>query len=189
MPVGNPVAIADRLAGELDAAGVPYAIGGAICLAVWGVPRATKDVDINIFVDERNLDPALAAFTRAGCTFVADEARRRAALRGDMVLYDGDTRVDVFVAFHPIHAEIERRRVRAPLPTGREVHVLAARDLVLFKVLFDRAKDWLDIERLAIVQGADLDGDALLADLASLLDDDPRIARLRGLIEKVRGTG
>lgn len=44
------------IARALDAAGLPNALGGAIALAAWGVPRATVDVDINAFVDDEDLD-------------------------------------------------------------------------------------------------------------------------------------
>ena len=32
--------------GALDAANVPYALVGGIAVAVWGSPRATKDIDL-----------------------------------------------------------------------------------------------------------------------------------------------
>jgi hypothetical protein len=34
------------LAQALDEAGIPNALGGAIALAAWGIPRATVDMDI-----------------------------------------------------------------------------------------------------------------------------------------------
>lgn len=42
---------AQSLADALHAADIPYAIGGALALAVAGVPRGTADVDLNVFVD------------------------------------------------------------------------------------------------------------------------------------------
>mgnify|MGYP002528120789 CR=1 FL=1 len=59
-------AIAAQLASALDAAAVPYAIGGAIAYGVWGDPRGTHDVDINLFVRGAGLEPALDALARAG---------------------------------------------------------------------------------------------------------------------------
>jgi hypothetical protein len=46
----TPVELARRLADALEAAGVPYALGGALAFNPYGPPRATKDVDINIFL-------------------------------------------------------------------------------------------------------------------------------------------
>lgn len=39
-------ALLDALATSLDAAGIPYAVCGALALAVHGHPRATKDIDL-----------------------------------------------------------------------------------------------------------------------------------------------
>lgn len=36
-------------------ADIPYALGGALALGVWGVPRGTLDVDVNVFVAEARL--------------------------------------------------------------------------------------------------------------------------------------
>lgn len=46
---------AQLIAGALEAEGVPYAIGGALALAIAGVPRGTVDVDVNVFVGEERL--------------------------------------------------------------------------------------------------------------------------------------
>ena len=42
----NPVAVARRLAYTLEAAGLPYAIGGALALSYYTPPRGTVDADI-----------------------------------------------------------------------------------------------------------------------------------------------
>jgi hypothetical protein len=43
---------AQQIAVALEQARLPYAIGGALALAIAGVPRGTADVDLNVFVDE-----------------------------------------------------------------------------------------------------------------------------------------
>jgi hypothetical protein len=54
------VEIARDLADVLEQRGLPYAIGGALALAFYSPPRATIDVDVNIFVSPaRVLDTAL----------------------------------------------------------------------------------------------------------------------------------
>ena len=51
------------IADALGAAGIPYALGGALALAVAGVPRGTRDVDVNVFVA---LDALGGAHARRG---------------------------------------------------------------------------------------------------------------------------
>jgi len=41
-----------RIAASLDAAGIPFAVGGAITLNYYIEPRATRDIDLNVFVPE-----------------------------------------------------------------------------------------------------------------------------------------
>ena len=52
--------VARRLADRLDENGIPYAIGGALALGVWGAPRNTVDVDISVFVDPADLERLFA---------------------------------------------------------------------------------------------------------------------------------
>ena len=59
---------------------------------------------------------------------------------------------------------------------------LAADDLAVFKIFFNRTKDWADVE--AMHEAGSLDTDALLATVLSLLGaDDVRTQRLRQLLE------
>ena len=46
---------AQRIADVLEAAQIPYAIGGALALAIAGVPRGTADVDVNVFVPDQRV--------------------------------------------------------------------------------------------------------------------------------------
>ena len=50
----------------LDESGVEYALVGALAVAVWGAPRATKDIDL--LVRKEDLSRALAAVRTRGFT-------------------------------------------------------------------------------------------------------------------------
>jgi hypothetical protein len=57
------------------------------------------------------------------------------------------------------------------------VRVLCAEDLAIFKAVFDRPKDWVDIDSMDEANA--LDRSVASARLAGILDAaDPRIARL-----------
>ena len=62
---------------------------------------------------------------------------------------------------------------------GRSINVLSAEDLAVFKALFDRTKDWADIE--AMIQSKSIDLYVAADRLGGLLGDDPRVERLRTL--------
>jgi hypothetical protein len=53
----DPLAAAIAIAKAFDAHGVPYAIGGALAYGYWAVPRATLDIDVNVFVPRDGLGP------------------------------------------------------------------------------------------------------------------------------------
>lgn len=57
------------------------------------------------------------------------------------------TPVDVFLPQHEFHAVAASRVETVPLLDAR-VPILSATDLTVFKALFDRLKDWADIEEL-----------------------------------------
>ena len=70
-------------------------------------------------------------------------------------------------------------RIRAVPFAGRTIRVLCAEDLAVFKVLFDRPKDWVDIDEM--VAAGTLDRSTASRRLADVLGaDDPRVDRLRG---------
>jgi hypothetical protein len=61
------------LVAELEAAAVPYAVAGAVALAVHGVPRATADIDL--LVPEESVEAALAVARRRGFMLAAAPMR------------------------------------------------------------------------------------------------------------------
>ena len=76
----GPVAVA--VVEALKAAGLSYAVGGALALGVWGVPRSTTDVDIDAFISEERYKERLDApggFSRSSCS--AATGRRFPAAR------------------------------------------------------------------------------------------------------------
>lgn len=160
----------------LDAAGIPHAFGGAIALAYCtGEPRATIDLDINIFVPHTQPDEAIAALPES---VAITRANRGELLRiGQTRAWWDDTPIDLFFANHPFHATA-RERVRWVPFADTEIPVLDCTSLAVFKAFFNRTKDWADLEAMA--EAGQLDTDAVGGFLTDLLGkDDPRLARLR----------
>ncbi len=92
----DPVAAAtDAIVRQFEASGIPYALGGALALAYWAEPRATRDVDLNVFVAERLADTVVGALQAAGCTVDAAAACARVRERGDLMARFDSIRVDL----------------------------------------------------------------------------------------------
>lgn len=155
----DPIELARQVADALEAASIPYAIGGALALGYWTTPRGTADVDLNVFVgaDEVELvDRALDALGSIGVVLDHEVAKKEIAEGGVVRGWVGRTAVDAFFDSIPLHREAARRAVIRPL-AGRPARILAAEDLSVLKMLFFRGKDVVDVERLLVSCGDRLD--------------------------------
>jgi len=174
---GKVVAI-DR---ALAAAKVPHAIGGAIALAYYAEPRATVDVDVNVFVPTDRWPDVRAALAPLGVDVVLDELAL--SRDGQVRLWWDRNPVDLFFSYDPFHDEMEGATRRVPF-AGARIPILAPEHLVICKAMFDRPKDWLDIEAILVVTEP-LDVEAIEAWVRRLAGDaDPRVTKLHQLIAR-----
>lgn len=175
--------LADRLLAIHEAlvdSGVPHAFGGAIALAYCtGEPRATIDLDINIFLPHDHAAGALAALPREVKLTAAN--RRELATSGQTRAWWDTTPVDLFFDTHPFHTVAASRAREVPF-AGHTIPVLDCTSLAVFKAMFSRTKDWADLEAMA--EAGQLDSLAVGAFLSDLLGDDPRLTRLAALGRK-----
>lgn len=166
------------LVAALDRTGRDYAIGGAIALGAWAAPRATKDIDVTLWCTEDEVREALVELVEAGAAGDVDALVRQSAERGLAVMSWRGIRLDVFTPSIDFYEEALRRRVLRDLPFIGKVWILSAEVLAVFKLLFNRPKDWVDIASLVGVQGSALDKSWVRAQLVSMVgEEDERIAR------------
>lgn len=159
----------------LSAVGVAHAFGGAVALAYCtDDPRATRDIDVNAFVPATAPELVLAALPPS--VVVPAGTAGRIADDGQVRLWWDDTPVDLFFDYAPLHEQAARGVRQVPF-AGRRIPVLGAVELVLFKALFDRPKDWVDIA--AVVSNDAVDLECVLVGLVGA--DDPRVARWESL--------
>lgn len=176
-PDDSVPAVVERLRGVLEASGVTYAFGGAIALAAWSEPRATADVDVILWLDpEAEIERAIELVRSAGVDVDERAARAGARDRGMFAGRVGATRVDVFVPSIPFYEEAARRRVRTQIG-AHDAWVHSAEVLAVFKMLFFRPKDLLDVQRMLEVRGSSFDRAFVRNALFEILGDDARIAK------------
>ena len=159
----------------LEQAGIAHAFGGALALAYYAEPRTTVDVDLNVFLTAEHAGEVAAVLGPLGVDI--------SPLQGTALARDGQVRcrwgrtpVDLFFAYDRLHDAM--RAQASPVPFGSDtIPILGAEHLVVCKAVFNRPKDWLDIEQvLATVDGFDT-ADAL-AELERLLgEQDARVMR------------
>jgi hypothetical protein len=140
--VGRIVAVHEML----DGLGVDHQFGGAIALAWYRDPRATTDVDLNITLAPSQAGPVLEALRRLGVTVTS--ADQEVIARDGQARLDWDGRyLDVFFATLDFHQRIADWCRSVPLASG-EIPIMAPEHLVVCKAVFDRPKDWVDIDAI-----------------------------------------
>jgi hypothetical protein len=96
----------------------------------------------------------------------------------------GPMRVDVFLPSIPFAFEAERTRRRQTLE-GEQIWVLSAEAIAIFKLLFFRPKDVIDLERLVAVQGTNIDVSYVRRHMVEMMgEDDERVRRWDALVEQ-----
>jgi hypothetical protein len=159
----------------LKAHSLPHAFGGAIALAYCvEEPRGTRDLDVNIFVDASDAARALEALPDG--VRVSKDDIKTVKREGQTRLFWDGVPVDVFLNNLPLHEEVASGVLWVPL--GEEqIPVLDCASLVVFKSLFNRARDWGDIEEVAEATPSDVE--AAVKTVAELVgEDDPSYRRL-----------
>jgi len=163
---------------------VPHAFGGAISLAYHAEPRATIDIDVNVFVPVDRVDEILYLLRRLG----ADTQTATAAVARDgqvRVMWD-NTPIDLFFSYDPFHEAAERAAATVPF-ANHAIRVLSATHLSVCKAVFDRPKDWVDIEAMVDL-GAHIDTAEALRWVGRIAgDEDPRYERLAALLSRTSG--
>ena len=164
----------------LDSVGLPHQFGGAIALAWYRNPRATTDIDINLTVPPEAAGPVLRALALLGVA-ITPEDRAAIAVDGQARLDWGGSYLDVFFATMDLHFEMaERARVVRFGPV--EMPILAPEDLIICKAVFDRPKDWLDIEEM-LLWGTEVDSARALGWVGDILGrQSGQYARLNQLL-------
>lgn len=182
MATTDPLSLTARVMDALIAANIPCAIGGSIALQVSGYARGTLDGDVNVFLPMDNCRPALDALAAAGFAIDPNDAESVAAERGDGRFYEDGIRMDLFFNSIPLHADAALR-TRLLWLGDRQFPALSPEDLVVLKALFNRAKDWTDIERIIAAMGTAFDAEYCRKQLARHAgDDDPSVAQLDRLV-------
>ena len=176
----NRLALPEKvLAVDRALVAVPHAFGGALALAYWAEPRATVDIDINVFVPTDQVDTVLGPLADLGADTAgaAEEIGRDGQAR---VLWDG-TPLDLFFAYDAFHHAADTAAVEVPFADAR-IRVLCPEHLTVCKAVFDRPKDWVDIEAM-VTLGTTIDVAEVLRWVGRIAGDtDPRYERVAAVL-------
>ncbi|MBI4871121.1 MAG: hypothetical protein HY814_06100 [Candidatus Riflebacteria bacterium] len=178
--------LARRLGLALDAAGVDYALGGALAFGIWGEPRGTKDIDLATYVRKEELERVFSTLQQTGAEVDRSACRWELENWGHFEVDLEGIRVDVFLPDFPLYDWAHPRRRQIAVGESR-LWFWAAEDILLFKLLFFRAKDKLDIETLLKVQRRDLDLQYIRKALREIFQDEERSEWLEHAVGEILG--
>jgi hypothetical protein len=175
------LSLADRIVALHEALpAVPHAFGGALALAYYAEPRATIDIDLNVFVPPERFEEVAAPLRALGVT-VDETAAALVARDGQARVWWDATPVDLFFAYDAFHDAAARARRTVPFADG-EIPILAPEHLVVCKAVFNRSKDWVDIDAMRAL-GHGLDAAEVLRWVGRIAgDEDPRYERIAALL-------
>jgi predicted nucleotidyltransferase len=150
----------------LDQLSIEYAVMGGFAVRAHGVPRPTYDIDLTIVVERERL-PELFNRLREDSYEVPEAYEKGWVDRiQDMPLlklrrYIGSESLDVdlFLVETKFLRAVMKRRSQLDAE-GKELWVVSAEDLILFKLLANRPRDWGDIADVFYIQSS-LDKDYL----------------------------
>jgi len=180
--VNPPLTLAQRvLAIDGALAQVPHAFGGALALAYYAEPRATIDIDLNVFVPAERYADVATPLAALGAP--ADDPATETVVRRDgqaRVIWDR-TPIDLFFAYDPFHDAAAAALQTVPFADAA-IPILGPDHLVVCKVIYNRARDWVDIDAM-VSAGADLSAAEVLRWVARIAgDEDARYDRIAAVL-------
>lgn len=159
-----------------------HAFGGEVALAYYGEPRTTVGIELRLFVPVERWPEIRDALKPLGVNVKADEAALQRD--GQVRLWWDRNPVDLFFAYDPFHDEMRRATRRVPF-AGETIPILAPEHLAVCKAMFDRPKDWLDIEQMVVATDP-LDLPEVEAWLVAMVGvGDQRLVRLREILTRL----
>lgn len=159
----------------LEDGGIAHAFGGALAVAYYGEPRATGDIDVNVFVEICEWPRVKHAFAPLQIETEIDE--RELGRIDELRLEWGGSPVHLFFSSDALHEQMQRGIRHVPFGDDA-IPLVSPEHLIIRKAILDRPKDWHDIAQI-IVASYPLNFDEIgewLHRIGSA--DDERVAKL-----------
>jgi hypothetical protein len=125
--------VSDRLAAN----SVPFMLTGSFALAYYATPRMTRDLDIVVALNERDVEPLVAAF--APDFYIDADAARTAILSERMfnlMHLESAVKVDFIVRKSAEFRRVEFARRQPVAIAGIQTWIVSREDLILSKLVW-----------------------------------------------------
>jgi hypothetical protein len=162
-----------EFAASLTELRIPYMVIGGLANAVWGVPRATLDINVTIWVAEPAIADTIRRLSELATCLVDEPLAFVQRTRVLPLESRHGIRIDVIFGSLPFE-EHAIRRARVISVAGTEVLFCTPDDLILQKIISTREQDLADARGVTLRRWTELE-------LAYL---EPRIDELATLLER-----
>jgi hypothetical protein len=144
----------------LDQLSIDYAVMGGFAVRAHGVPRPTYDVDLAIALERgrfaelfdrlRDLNFVIPEVYE---TNWVDRVKELSVLKLRRYVRGESLDVDLFLVECEFLVEVMKRRIQLDAE-GKVMWVVSPEDLVLFKLMAGRPRDWGDVADVFFIQGS-----------------------------------
>ncbi len=171
MPLNDPLEVVKKATLIFEKTEIDYCIGGSLASSLYGIPRATQDVDIVADLTERNLEIILPLFSDK--FYVDEEMARNAVKNGSSFnIIDREFlyKIDIFIQGADELSQKEmRRRMRYRLADSDDqaIYLCSPEDIIAHKLYWYKLgnevseRQWNDALNVVKVQRNQLDYDYL----------------------------
>jgi hypothetical protein len=122
---------------RLSAANMPFMLTGSFALAYYATPRMTRDLDIVVALDERDVEPLVTAF--ASDFYIDADAARAAVLTERMfnlMHLESGVKVDFIVRKSDEFRQVEFARRKPVAIANVQTWIVSHEDLILSKLVW-----------------------------------------------------
>jgi hypothetical protein len=122
---------------RLSASSVPFMLTGSFALAYYATPRMTRDLDIVVALNERDVEMLVAAF--ASDFYIDADAARTAILSETMfnlMHLESGVKVDLIVRKSAEFRQVEFARRQPVAIAGIRTWIVSREDLILSKLVW-----------------------------------------------------
>ena len=163
------------IASRLDSAGIPYMMTGSMAMAIYSIPRMTRDIDLVVEATPADVDKIVGLFSH-DCYIDQDSVRQAVHGHGmfNIIHNDWVIKADFIIRKNEDYRREEFARRQKMDIDGAIISVVAAEDLILSKLVWGKRSqsdlqfrdvrqmistvselDWKYMQKWAIVLGID----------------------------------
>jgi hypothetical protein len=169
---------------QLSDAGISSAVIGGLAVAIWGEPRLTRDVDMKVLLQRDQADHLLSVL-EPDYTFLSNTPKQTLQRMGMLFVENiAGLRIDLLLADTPFDVQAIQRGRSVEIQPGQNITVCTPEDLILYKMISTRPRDYEDVRGVVRRQGQNLDDSYILNWLQQFeqaFDDFTLVAEYRKL--------